>query len=212
MCSTRPLPLLAAGWLLAACAQEAGAPFPAMPMGYAVAQAVRVQSGDFDPQIATDTTAAALSFAAEVPTGIRFAPGSILTEPADWPALDAQADWLIRHPLTAIRLTGYPDGPGTPEDTARMARQRASAAARHLIARGVDPLRIAVAGQPGLPEGAIQTAAAETMARRVVAEVVATGTLPPRDRPMDGERALTIMEAYRDLETGVTSAAAAAQR
>lgn len=206
MFSTSRAALAALALLAAGCAPEAGAPFPPVPMGFSPAQNVAVQARLYDPAIATDMMAAATAFATENETVVLFAPGSALVEPEAWPALDAQAAWLARNPLTAVRLTGHPDAPGAPEDNARLARQRASAAARHLIARGVDPLRIAVVADPGLPPEAVQTAAAEARARRVFAEIAAVGRPSRPGRPADGERAIAVMEQFRDPETRLTPA------
>lgn len=56
--------------------------------------------------------------------------------------LDAQAEWLNTHSQWNVKLQGFSDDPGTPEQNVALSQKRAEAVRDYLASKGVDPARM----------------------------------------------------------------------
>mgnify|MGYP001767361588 CR=1 FL=1 len=58
--------------------------------------------------------------------------------------LDKQAAWLARYPAWKVKIQGFADDPGTPEQNMALSLKRAEAVRTYLASRGVAPERMRV--------------------------------------------------------------------
>lgn len=71
-----------------------------------------------------------------------FAAGSAVIDETARTTLDKQAQWLQRHPQWLLKVQGFADDPGTPEQNAALSKQRAEAVLTYLASRGIDRRRM----------------------------------------------------------------------
>lgn len=77
---------------------------------------------------------------------IKFALDSDVVPYEYYPALDAVADWMLRHPDRKLRLTARACSLGTPEYNLQLSRRRARSLKAYLVSRGVPPPSIRFLG------------------------------------------------------------------
>lgn len=75
-----------------------------------------------------------------------FAEGSASLDDTAMRTLDSQADWLLRYPQWKVKLQGFSDDPGGPEDNRVLSQRRADAVRDYLVARGVSRDRMLAKG------------------------------------------------------------------
>jgi outer membrane protein OmpA-like peptidoglycan-associated protein len=75
---------------------------------------------------------------------VHFDFGKATIRPADVTVIDSDARWLQSNPSHDIVIEGYADARGTKPYNTALARQRAQALRRELVARGIDRNRIAI--------------------------------------------------------------------
>jgi peptidoglycan-associated lipoprotein len=75
---------------------------------------------------------------------IHFDFGKATVRPADVAVIDQDAQWLKSNPSYEIVVEGYADARGTKAYNTALARRRAEALRRELVARGIDRHRIAI--------------------------------------------------------------------
>ncbi len=81
-----------------------------------------------------------------MPSGITFAHDRSDIQAQFQPVLNEIAQTMIAYPSTMIDVHGHTDSTGTHEYNQRLSERRARAVADYLIARGVQPVRIATQG------------------------------------------------------------------
>lgn len=81
-----------------------------------------------------------------MPAGITFAFDRYDIQPQFRPVLDQVAETLNEYPSTMIDVYGYTDSTGTEAYNQQLSERRARAVADYLVARGVNPARIATRG------------------------------------------------------------------
>lgn len=87
-------------------------------------------SADFKRSVTSDT--------------IRFALDMYDIDPESRAILDTQAVWLLRYPNVRATIEGHCDERGTREYNLALGDRRATAAKNYLVAKGIDPSRLAV--------------------------------------------------------------------
>jgi outer membrane protein OmpA-like peptidoglycan-associated protein len=75
---------------------------------------------------------------------VHFEFGKAAIRAADVSVIDSDAHWLQANPPYDIVIEGYADGRGTKQYNSALARRRAEALRRELVARGIDRNRIAI--------------------------------------------------------------------
>jgi peptidoglycan-associated lipoprotein len=73
---------------------------------------------------------------------IHFALDKFTVDPADMPALQAQAQWLMKYPAKKATIEGHCDERGTREYNLALGERRATAAKNYLVSLGVDASRL----------------------------------------------------------------------
>lgn len=81
-----------------------------------------------------------------MPEGITFAVGEAIIQPQFRTTLDQLAETLQEYPNTLIDVYGHTDSTGSDAYNMALSQRRAQAVADYLIARGVNPARIATRG------------------------------------------------------------------
>lgn len=81
-----------------------------------------------------------------MPSDVTFATGSAQLDPRFGPVLNDVADVLQTYPATYVNVIGHADSVGAADFNQRLSERRASAVAGDLMARGVVPERLFVAG------------------------------------------------------------------
>lgn len=76
-------------------------------------------------------------------TDVRFRAGVTISK-ADTPALDAVVRWLKENPGALVRIEGHTDDRGTASANMVVGEKRAVSVMKYLVAKGVEPGRIAV--------------------------------------------------------------------
>jgi peptidoglycan-associated lipoprotein len=76
---------------------------------------------------------------------LRFRSGQVGVVRADYKLLDSVARWMKENPSAVVLVEGHTDDQGSREDNLAVGEKRASSVKRYLIAKGVDPSRVAVA-------------------------------------------------------------------
>lgn len=71
-----------------------------------------------------------------------FAEGSAALDDTARVTLDKQAEWLRRHPSWLIKLQGFSDDPGSPNQNKTLSKKRADAVMNYLASRGVAKSRM----------------------------------------------------------------------
>ena len=66
-----------------------------------------------------------------------FAGGSAALDATAKTTLDSQAEWLKRYPNWYIKLQGFSDDPGSPNQNKALSKKRAEAVMNYLVSRGV---------------------------------------------------------------------------
>jgi len=82
-----------------------------------------------------------------IPSDVSFDTGRADIKPNLRPILDQFAHGLSTQPNTEVRIIGHTDSTGTPAINDPLSVQRAQSTKNYLIARGVDPNRIIIAGR-----------------------------------------------------------------
>lgn len=57
-----------------------------------------------------------------------------------------QADWLVKHPKWSVKVQGFADDPGSPEQNVELSNRRAEAVRAFMVSLGVEPGRIDAKG------------------------------------------------------------------
>jgi len=73
---------------------------------------------------------------------IHFALDKYSVDPSEIPALQAQAQWLLRYPGKKATIEGHCDERGTREYNLALGERRATAAKNYLVSLGVDASRL----------------------------------------------------------------------
>lgn len=108
-----------------------------------------------------------------MPAGITFAFNSYEVQPQFQATLNEVAQTLAAYPSTIIDVLGHTDSVGSHEYNQRLSEQRAQSVANYLIARGVQPARIATRGYgETMPIADNATEAGRAANRRVEIKVV----------------------------------------
>jgi outer membrane protein OmpA-like peptidoglycan-associated protein len=108
-----------------------------------------------------------------MPAGITFAFDSYAIQPQFQSTLNEVAQTLQAYPSTMIDVLGHTDSVGTDAYNQQLSEQRARAVANYLIARGVQPARIATRGYgETMPIATNETEAGRAANRRVEIKVV----------------------------------------
>ncbi len=81
-----------------------------------------------------------------MPSGITFAHDRFDVQPQFQPVLNEVASTLQAYPSTMIDVYGHTDSTGTAEYNQGLSERRANAVSAYLVARGVQPVRIATRG------------------------------------------------------------------
>lgn len=82
-----------------------------------------------------------------IPSDVSFDTGRADIKPNLRPILDQFAQGLSTQPNTEVRIIGHTDSTGSAAINDPLSVQRAQSAKNYLVARGVDPNRIAIAGR-----------------------------------------------------------------
>jgi outer membrane protein OmpA-like peptidoglycan-associated protein len=82
-----------------------------------------------------------------IPSDISFDTGRADIKPNLRPILDQFASGLATQPNTELQIIGHTDNTGSDAVNDPLSVQRAQSARNYLVARGVDPARIAIAGR-----------------------------------------------------------------
>ena len=111
---------------------------------------------------------------------VHFASGEAQLTPGDEPALRQVREVLLALPGARLEVAGHTDNLGARRDNVRLSRQRAEAARRWLVSRGVAPERVVARGYGGSrPEDPRPTGAARAANRRVVFTLLPATPLQP---------------------------------
>ncbi len=189
----RLLPLIPALALLAGCATEVGYRPEAATFGAADATNLLVQSASF--QRGAVLAELQSRFAAETPGPVTFAFDQATLDAGARSALDRQAAWLRANPEARVRITGHADLVGGESYNDRLGLLRARAAARYLVARGVERNRIDAVESRGERDPVVAVEAPERANRR--AETMVAGLLHGYvGDGMDGRRAALMYTRY----------------
>lgn len=184
------LPALA---LLAGCASEVGYGPEAASFGAADANNALIQSAAF--QRGALLSGLQARFAAETPATVTFEFDRATLDAAARAALDRQAAWLLAESEARVRIVGHADLVGGESYNDRLGLRRARAAARYLVARGVERSRIDAVESRGETEPAVATEGPERRNRR--AETAVAGLVHGYvGDGMDGRRALLMYTRY----------------
>lgn len=76
---------------------------------------------------------------------VRFRSGQVGVVRADYKLLDSVARWMKENPSATVLVEGHTDDQGTRDENLAVGEKRASSVKRYLIAKGIDPSRVAVA-------------------------------------------------------------------
>lgn len=82
-----------------------------------------------------------------IPSDVSFDTGRSDIKPNLRPILDQFASGLANQPNTEVRVVGHTDSTGTTELNNRLSLDRAESTRQYLLARGVDPRRVTIAGR-----------------------------------------------------------------
>lgn len=194
--------LIGAAVTLAACSHEAGKPPHQIALGAA-------QAANFQAQLASarfltaDEEAEVLelgaAFARDAPDLVYFDFDQSSLIPEARASLDAQADWLKRHPRAAIRIYGHTDKVGSDQYNDALGLRRAEMVASYLEVQGISRNRMQTVTSRGEREPVVHTEDREVLNRRTLTAVVGISI---NDGPMrtaalfDGKRAQLIYERY----------------
>ncbi|HUG45036.1 MAG TPA: OmpA family protein [Sphingomicrobium sp.] len=108
-----------------------------------------------------------------MPAGITFDFNSYAVRPEFRATLDDVARTLVNHPQTYVDVLGHTDSVGSAEYNQRLSEQRARAVADYLVARGVNPARIATRGYGlTMPIATNDSEAGRAQNRRVEIKIV----------------------------------------
>ena len=106
--------------------------------------------------------------------GTMFEPRTAVLTPGDMVDVNRLADNLLANPNERVVVKGYADNIGSPITEQQLSEERANAVRDTLIARGVNPDRVAARGFGGqFPIASNRTEAGREQNRRV--EIVVTG-------------------------------------
>ncbi len=82
-----------------------------------------------------------------IPSDVSFDTGRSDIKPNLRPILDQFANGLASQPNTEVRVVGHTDNTGSTELNNRLSLDRAESTRQYLLARGVDPRRVTIAGR-----------------------------------------------------------------
>lgn len=83
----------------------------------------------------------------DIPSDVSFDTGRADIKPTLRPILDQFASGLSTQQNTEVRIIGHTDSTGSDDLNDRLSLDRAESTKQYLVARGVDPRRVAVAGR-----------------------------------------------------------------
>jgi peptidoglycan-associated lipoprotein len=131
--------VLACAMALAACSKKPPAALPPEP-----APAVTQAPPPPPPANQGPIPGSAADFVAQMMgrDTIHFALDKYSIDPSDLPALQAQAQWLLKYPAKKATIEGHCDERGTREYNLALGERRATAAKNYLVSLGVDASRL----------------------------------------------------------------------
>lgn len=110
-----------------------------------------------------------------------FDSGRAVLKPGGEKAVENLAQFMQKEPGRGITIEGFTDATGSAEINRRLSEQRAQAVKQALVARGVEPARIATRGYgPAFPVASNDTAVGRQLNRRV------QFVIPPQPRASSG--------------------------
>ncbi|MEM8792788.1 MAG: OmpA family protein [Pseudomonadota bacterium] len=186
--------ILAGGFLMSACTQEAGVSPELSVYGTAVNQNNFTQIAYGDPEARLRNLA--IDFAAETQDTVNFEFDRSSLDRAARRALDTQVKWLKEHPGVRMTVIGHTDLVGSERYNDGLGLRRARSVVAYLSRKGISRKRLDAVESKGESEPVVQTEDRELRNRRTVTTVAGFERGYVGDG-LDGEVAARIYDIYQ---------------